>query len=51
MDIPFDCCPYTKDEVNEAIRNLVAYFQNKNDKNYFGLDNLGIIDIYVNWPK
>lgn len=45
-------CPYTKEEAIEAINNLVKYFQNgQNDKNYFGLDDLGIIDIYLNWPN
>ena len=52
MDISFDCCPYTKEEANEAIKNLVKYFTDgKKDKNFFGLDELGIIDIYLNWPK
>ena len=38
MDIPFDCCLYSK----EALNRLVKYFQNQESKNYFGLDVLGI---------
>ena len=45
-------CPYTKEDVIEAINNLVEYFQNgQNDKNYFGLDDLGVINTYLNWPN
>ena len=45
-------CPYTKEDVIEAINNLVKYFQNgQNDKNYFGLDGLGVINTYLNWPN
>ena len=45
-------CPYTKEDVNEAINNLVKYFQDeKRDKDFFGLDDLGVIDIYLNWSK
>ena len=51
MDVSFDCCPYTKEEAMEAVNNLIQYFQNgKKDKDFFGLDDLGIIDIYINWP-
>lgn len=50
MDIPFDCCPYSKEDAQEAINNLIKYFQNEqNNKNYFGLDDLGIINTYLNW--
>lgn len=50
MDISFDCCPVTKKEVFDAINRLIEYFQNnKNDKNYFGLDDLGIIDTYISF--
>ena len=39
---------FTKQDAEEAVRRLVDYFQNeKKDKNYFGLDDLGIIDIYL----
>ena len=45
-------CPYTKEEVVEAINRLVKYFQNdEKDKDYLGLDDLGIIDIYLNWSN
>lgn len=45
-------CPYTKEDAIEAINNLVEYFQNgQNDKNYFGLDDLGVINTYLNWPN
>lgn len=45
-------CPYTKEDAIEAINNLVKYFQNgQNDKNYFGLDDLGIINTYISWPN
>ena len=45
-------CPYTKEDAIEAINNLVKYFQNgQNDKNYFGFDDLGVINIYLNWPN
>ena len=46
MDVPFDC-PFTKEEALEAINNLVKYFQNKEDGDCFGLDDLGIIEIYL----
>ena len=39
MDIPFDCCLYSKEE---ALNRLVKYFQNQESKNYFGLDALGM---------
>ena len=52
MDIPFDCCLYSKEDAQEAINNLIKYFQNEqNNKNYFGLDDLGIINTYLNWPN
>ena len=51
MDIPFDCCPYSKEDAQEALNRLVEYFQNQESKNYFGLDDLGIIDIYLNWSN
>ena len=52
MDISFDCCPYTKEDVIEAMNNLVKYFTDgKKDKDFFGLDDLGVIDIYLNWPN
>lgn len=42
-------CPFTKKDVNKAIERLVDYFQSEErDKNFFGLDDLGIIDMYVN---
>ena len=45
-------CPYTKEEANEAVKNLVKYFTDgKTDKDFFGLDDLGIIDIYLNWSN
>lgn len=50
MDIPFDQCPVTKQEAIEAINNLVKYFQSpKRDSEFFGLDDLGIIDIYIHF--
>ena len=50
-NIEFDC-PYTKEEAIEAMNRLVKYFQNdKKDKDYLGLDDLGIIDIYLNWSN
>lgn len=51
MDIPFDCCLYSKEDAQEALSRLVKYFQNQESKNYFGLDDLGIIDIYLNWSN
>lgn len=51
MDIPFDCCPYSKEDAQEVLNRLVKYFQNQESKNYFGLDDLGIIDIYLNWSN
>lgn len=45
-------CPYTKEDAIEAVKSLVKYFSSeKRDKNFFGLDDLGIIDIYLNWPN
>lgn len=42
MDIPI-----TKRDAQEAIDRLVKFFQSyKGD--FFGLDDLGIIDIYIN---
>jgi hypothetical protein len=42
-------CPFNKKDVNEAIQRLVEYFQSEEkDKDFFGLDDLGIIDMYVN---
>lgn len=35
-----------KEEVLKAIDNLKKFFQNYNGE-YFGLDDLGIIDLYV----
>ena len=50
-NIEFDC-PYTKEEAVEAIKRLVEYFKNdKKDEDYFGLDDLGVIDIYLNWSN
>lgn len=51
MDIPFDCCPYSKEDSQEALNRLVKYFQNQENKNYFELDDLSIIDIYLNWSN
>ena len=51
MNIPFDCCPYPKEDAQEALNRLVKYFQNQESKNYFGLDDLSIIDIYLNWSN
>ena len=51
MDIPFDCCLYSKEDAQEALNRLVKYFQNQENKNYFGLDDLGIINIYLNWSN
>ena len=45
-------CPYTKKDVNEAIKRLVKYFKDeKRDKEFFGLDDIGIIDVYLNWTE
>ena len=45
-------CPYTKEEAIKAVNNLVEYFTNgKRDKDFFGLDDLDIINIYLNWPN
>ena len=45
-------CPYTKRDVDEAIERLVKYFKDeKKDKEFFGLDDLGIIDVYLNWAE
>lgn len=51
MDVSFDCCPYTKKEAQEALNRLVKYFKENKDTKFFGLDDLGIIDVYLNWPK
>ena len=48
MDIPFDSRPYLKEDAQEALNRLAKCFQNQESKNYFGLDDLGIIDIYLN---
>lgn len=45
-------CPYTKEDAIEAVKNLVKYFSDgKKDKDFFGLDDLGIINIYLSWPN
>lgn len=45
-------CPYTKEDVNKAIERLVKYFKDeKRDKEFFGLDDVGIIDVYLNWNE
>lgn len=45
-------CPYTKEDAIKAVRNLVKYFTDgEKNKDFFGLDDLGIIDIYVNWSN
>lgn len=52
MDIPFDRCPYTKEDANEALQNLFKYFaEGEKDKDFFAIDNLGVIDVYLNWPN
>ena len=39
---------FTKQDAEEAVQRLADYFQNgKKGKNYFGLDDLGIINIYL----
>lgn len=38
---------FTKKEAQEAIKRLVKYFQTHENEEYFGLDDLGIIDIYI----
>ena len=47
-----DECFFNKQDAIDAINRLVKFFQNnKKDKNYFGLDDLGIIDIYISSQK
>lgn len=49
MEEKFEC-PFTKEEAIEAINNLAKYFMDgKKDKDYFGLDDCGIIDLYLNF--
>lgn len=49
MEEKFEC-PFTKEEAIEAINNLAKYFMDgKKDKDYLGLDDCGIIDLYLNF--
>ena len=37
---------FTKEEVQGAVKRLATFFQNYKGE-YFGLDDLGMIDIYI----
>lgn len=45
-----ECDMELKEEAQKAMKRLVEFFQNYKGE-YFGLDDLGAIDLYINLSK